>query len=291
MIKSMTGFAKGEASKNGINLSLEIKSLNSRNLDITCRIPRSISHNELEIRTMIRQKLDRGAVSVNIYVDYDEGGSGVEIDPMEAARVHSSLGEVRKKLKIKEAVKLDHILVFSQYMLKKDELEDSKVEWELAIDCLRNALLDLDKMRKQEGQNLYRDIAKRVKKFHEHIKEIERLGYERIPQTQEKYKEKIAQMFANDEIDESRLQTEIVLMADKLDISEECTRLASHVQLFTEASKANVSSGRKLNFILQEMHREINTIGSKANNTKISHMIVGLKEEIERLREQVQNIE
>ncbi len=287
----MTGFAKCEASKNGINLSLEIKSLNSKNLDINCRIPRSISHNELEIRTLIRKKLDRGAVLVNVYVDYDEGGSGVEIDWAQAERVHASLGEVRKKLKIKEAVKLDHILVFSQNILKKDKLEDSKIEWELTLDCLNSALASLDTMRKQEGQNLYRDIAKRIKNFHEHIKEIERLGYQRIPQAQEKYKEKIAQMFANDEIDESRLQTEIVLMADKLDISEECTRLASHVQLFTQDTKSNSSSGRKLNFILQEMHREINTIGSKANNTQISHMIVTLKEEVERLREQVQNIE
>lgn len=291
MLKSMTGFSKAEASENGVSINLEIKSLNGKNLDINCRMPRTLSDKELEIRNIVRQKVTRGSVQIYINVDYEESESTFGFDLDQAQNVYKEIQELKKKLRIRDAIKLDNVLAYSNNYMSKEVLDKSETEWKLVSKSLRYALNELDKMRKKEASNISKDIMKRLNMFQDHVTKIEKLGFERIPQEQDKYKEKIARMFENDEIDEQRLQTEIVLMADKLDISEECTRLKSHIQLFIDTTRAKTSQGRKLNFIIQEMHREINTIGSKAQNTKISHMVVNLKEELERLREQVQNIE
>jgi uncharacterized protein (TIGR00255 family) len=146
-------------------------------------------------------------------------------------------------------------------------------------------------MRLKEGKQILNDINNRMKKISDNVNKIEKLGIEKIPAERERLRQRIAQMFESDEYDEQRLQTEMVLMADKLDISEECVRLYSHFKFFNETVKANEPSGRKLNFLLQEMNREINTIGSKASDAYISQLVVLVKEELERIREQIQNIE
>jgi len=152
-------------------------------------------------------------------------------------------------------------------------------------------LKSLDKMKRDEGTKLSKDLQNRMKKIKNSVKEIETVGMARIPEERQKYREKIAQLFESDEIDEHRIQMEIVLIADKLDISEECVRMNSHIKYFFESFKTEEPIGRKINFLLQEMNREINTIGSKANNAQISHLVVSTKEELEIIREQIQNIE
>ncbi len=170
-------------------------------------------------------------------------------------------------------------------------LELAEREWKVVVKAVRAALASLDTMRKNEGKELAKDIRARIKTIEERLDRIEERSMQRVPEERERLRSRIAQLFESDEIDEQRLQLEILLLADKLDCSEEIVRLRSHIKFFLEALKSTEPIGRQLNFLLQEMQREINTIGSKANDAEISQMVVSVKEELERIREQVQNIE
>lgn len=291
MFKSMTGYSKAEASEGGITASVEIKSLNGKNLDLNMRSPRSLNHREVEMREIIRKVINRGSVSLFINLDFDEEASPFSVDENIAAGLHQTLTDLRKKLKIREAVKLEHLMLYSNNFLNREQNDNETLQWKLVKNALRDALNNLDTMRKQEGSNISRDIQKRINEIHKTVSTVEKLGIDKIPAEREKFRHKIAQLFENDEIDEQRLQMEMVIMADKLDFSEECVRMYSHLKLFNEAIKSKDSVGKRLNFILQEMNREVNTIGSKANDSLITKNVINLKEEIERIREQIQNIE
>lgn len=291
MIKSMTGFSKKEVAEKGYQVSAEIKSLNGRNLDLNIRLPKQLSEYELEIRNIARNKIHRGSVTVSINFEPENISEIFKVNFEKAGTVYDELFELNEWLNTGSKVSLDNLLNYSSLFIDNQESEDNAELWLVIKKAIQQAFDELDKMKRKEGQNLAKDITNRINFFHNELKDIEKLGLDRIPEEQEKYKEKIARLFENDEIDEQRLQTEIVLMADKLDISEECVRLYSHLKVFNESVKDKEPSGRKLNFLLQEMHREINTIGTKASNSQISIKVVNLKEEIERIREQVQNVE
>lgn len=287
----MTGFSKAEVKENGIIVNCEIKTLNGRYLELNCRMPKFLSSKEMEVRELAKNMIERGTVSIFVQVDTDEAEKQFELNDELAEKVFTYLNDLRGKLKIRETVKMDHILHFSQFFQQKEDDDKTEEQWKMLRKALRDALRDLDKMRKQEGQQIQKDITERVKGIKQRVEKIERLGIDRIPVERERLRQRIAQLFESDEIDEQRLRMEMVLMADKLDISEECVRLNSHIKYFFETVKAKESSGKKLNFLLQEMHREINTIGSKANDHQISMYVIEVKEELERIREQVQNIE
>ena len=291
MLKSMTGFSKAEAKENGTTVNIEIKSLNGRYLELKCKLPRQHSIREIEIRDMVKQTVDRGTVQLFINLESDNAADAFDINQEAAIACYNGLKKLKTKMKIKEAVQLDHVLHFSQNLVAKDESVDEEAEWKLIKKVLRTALKSLDNMRKKEGKQIGNDIQNRVKLIGEKVEIIDEKGIERIPEEREKLRQRVARLFESDEIDEQRLQLELVLLADKLDISEECVRLRSHVKFFNEALKANEPVGKKLNFLLQEMHREINTVGSKASNAGISNYVIEVKEELERIREQVQNIE
>ncbi len=291
MMKSMTGFSKAEGTESGTHVVIELKSLNNKGLDINCRMPRNLSHKELEVRDLIRQYVLRGSITCNITVEQDPTEKKFNINDDIALACYDSLNELRKKMKIKDAVKLDHVLAFKDSFYMQSVTEDEELQGKLIIRILRNALKSLDGMKFREGQQISKDIINRMKKIQDVIKKIEKLSLEKIPAERERLRQRVAQLFESDEIDEHRLQLEMVLLADKLDVSEECTRLESHFKFFFETLKSKDSEGRKINFLLQEMHREINTIGSKANDSNISHLVVAVKEDLERIREQVQNIE
>ncbi len=291
MIKSMTGFSKSEAKEQGVTAVVELKALNSRYLDINCRLPKYLSHKELDVRDIIKQFLIRGSVTVNISIEADESLMPFFIDENAAQNIYKKLNSLKHKLKLKETVKLDHLLQFSTYFQQMEEEENVELFWRVAKKALNQALRNVDNMRKKEGGQLARDLNNRMNNIQKDVDKIEGLGIERVPEERERLRMRLAQLFESDEIDEQRLQTEMVLMADKLDISEECVRLNSHIKFFFETLKSKESSGKKLNFLLQEMNREINTIGSKANDANISQVVVNVKEELEKIREQVQNIE
>lgn len=291
MMRSMTGFSKSEASENGITAIVELKSLNGRHLDISCRMPRTIQHKENLIRDTIKKSISRGSIQVNINLDINAEMKKFGIDNVSAGQCFDALNELRKNLKIRETVKLEHILQFSDLFMDKDEPEDDKLLMKPVLKALSNGIRSLNNMRTREGKQISQDIISRMKRIEKKSGEIENLGAARIPEAREKLRQKIAQLFESDEIDEQRLQMEMVLMADKLDISEEVVRLRSHISYFFDIIKQKEPVGRKINFLLQELNREANTIGSKINDARISQLTVQMKEELEKIREQIQNIE
>ena len=294
MIKSMTGYSRIETSENGVTALVEIRTVNGKNLDISPRIPKSLQHKEIDIREMIRHALMRGSVSVNVTVEtVSEESHLVTLNEEKAAAYFAEIDKLRKKFKMRDAVKLDHLMNFTDMFEKNVIEEDYSKQWNIVQKTLRSALISLDNMRKNEGRELGKDIRARIGNIERDLDKVEKLAEKRVPVERERLRARIAQLFESDEIDEQRLQMEIIIVANKLDISEEIVRLRSHIKFAVEVmnSKGHESIGRRLNFILQEMHREINTIGSKADDAGISQIVVAMKEELERLREQVQNIE
>lgn len=291
MIKSMTGFSRAELKENGINVNVEIKSLNGKYLEINCRLSKSIQTKENEIREIVRKYINRGTISININVETDLAKNSFKLNTDAAKFIYNQLENLRKDIKIKEPVKITDLMSLSSYFLENENNENLDKQFAIVKKALNNALRNLDQMRKKEGQTLLKDINNRMKYITEVVEKIEKLGIQRIPNEREKLKQKLAQFFENEEYDEQRLQMEILLMADKLDITEEIIRLRSHIKFYYDIIKNDENPGRKINFLLQEINREINTIGSKANDAQISQYVVNLKEELERIREQIQNIE
>lgn len=293
MVASMTGFGRAEVSKNGICINTEVRSVNSRYLDITLRVPRSISQREKEIKDIVRTYLNRGNLNIIVKITYDLNGTiPLKVNTAAAKSYYKLLNEIRKTVKLREQVKLEHLLTFSEVLEPVEEEETDELEWELVQQAIREALENLNAMRTQEGQELAQDLEKRIHWMEKTLDEVERLSKDRIPEERKDLHERIAQLIEDKfVIDQNRLELEIALMVDKLDITEECVRYRSHNKFFLEALAKNEMAGRKLNFLVQEMNREANTIGSKSNDASIAHMIIGLKEELEKIREQLQNIE
>ena len=293
MVASMTGFGRAEVSKDGINISAEVRSVNSRYLDLTLRLPRSISQREKELKDIVRTFLNRGNLNITVKIAYDSNGAiPLKVNTAAAKSYFKLLNEIRKSVKIREQVKLEHLLTFSEVLEPVEEEETDEREWELVQETVRQALENLNAMRSQEGSELAKDLEKRIHWMTETLNEVEKLSKERIPEERKNLHERIAQLVEDKfVIDQNRLELEIALMVDKLDITEECVRYRSHNKFFLEALNKNEAAGRKLNFLVQEMNREANTIGSKSSDAAIAHMIIGLKEELEKIREQLQNIE
>ncbi|TAE32181.1 MAG: YicC family protein [Candidatus Kapaibacterium sp.] len=294
MITSMTGFGNGEASNNGVSVSVEVRSLNSRFLEIFSNLPKKFYFKEFEMRELVKGKMSRGKLNITVTVEYgaNAGASAVKANLQLAEAYYTQLQEVRKQLKLKDAVTLEHVLAMPDIFKNTDTDDDSSErEWQLIVKAMTTALDKLNNMRLQEGRELSRDLFNRMKNIEKNCERVEQIAQERVPQERQKLREKVAKLFENDEIDSQRLEMEIVLLADKLDISEECVRMRSHIKFFLEALKDKEQAGRKINFLLQEMNREVNTMGSKANDATISQVVVGLKEDLERIREQVQNVE
>lgn len=291
MLKSMTGFARVDYQKDNITATAEIKCLNGKQLDINVRMPRELQIFEMLVREAIKSRISRGSVSININVENEAKKSEFNIDMEKAKSIYEKLNNLRADLKIKEVVKLEQILVFADLLKTEPDEIDEKIYANIIRQLLNKGLLTLDQMRTNEGKNIEKDVAMRVNKIQQIVDKIRAKGLERIPTEREKYRQKIAQLFEGDEIDEQRIYMEMVILSDKLDISEECVRLDSHIKYFFASLKEKDSVGRKINFLMQEMNREINTIGSKVNDAEISQLVVAVKEEIERIREQIQNIE
>jgi uncharacterized protein (TIGR00255 family) len=293
MIISMTGFGRSEISRDGVSVSVELRSVNNRFLEISTRMPRELNARENDIREIARKSLNRGKIHLNINIEKQaDAGLSIEVDP-EVVRVYEdALDQIRKHAKIKEAATLSHLLHFSDEIMGRNaQSSDTSDNWEIVAKAVEEAVKELEQMRRNEGRELARDIRERIAAIDGLVDQAEQLSKERIPAERLRLRERIAQLFENDEIDEQRLEFEIVMLADKLDITEECVRYRSHSKFFVEAVKGPEPAGRKLGFLLQEINREVTTIGSKANDAEISHLVVQAKEELEKIREQVQNIE
>lgn len=293
MITSMTGFGRGEANEDGIRVTVEIKTLNSRYLDISTRLPQSINEKELKLKEIVQQKITRGKVNLVINVDKTQTG---QPDVTFSPELVNSYGKMLEKLKflanISEPILLGDLMKFDDIFIKRPEDEETiEKTWMLAEVASKKALDMVVKMRLKEGSQLKKELKNQVDGIAEQLEDVIRLSEERAPQALNRMKERISTLLADGDIDPDRMEQEIAILVDKMDIQEEIIRLQSHLKFFQEALESSDSVGRRLNFLSQEINRELNTIGSKANDSEISHLIVYAKEKLEQIREQVQNIE
>jgi uncharacterized protein (TIGR00255 family) len=292
MIESMTGFGTGEASAKGVTMTVELRSVNNRFLEISTRAPKAIAQRENEIKEIVKSKISRGKISLSVTKeDKSDGELALSLDKKRAKEIYAVLEQLRKTTKIKEPVKLEHLLHFSEIFETKEAAED-ETEWTVFRKALTAAVDQLKKMREKEGAELARDAKERIQKINKNIDTVEQLSKKRIPEERKRLNDKVAQLVDDKSvINTQRLELEIAILSEKLDVTEECVRFRSHNKFFLEALQSKESEGRKLNFLIQEMGREANTIGSKCNDVEIAHIVVGIKEELEKIREQLQNFE
>ena len=293
MISSMTGYGRGEVSEDHTTVTAEIRTVNSRYLEVSARLPRTIALRENEVKDLVRTKFARGKVNIAVTIEHENTNEiPLKINASAAKAYHKLLETLRKEVSIDEEITLDHLLKFPE-VLEIDEFESGdEHEWALVQRALVKALDETGVMRHREGGELMNDLVGRVNAIGATISEIERMAKDRVPQERVRLQERLLELLADKSvIDQQRLELELALYADELDVTEECVRFRSHNKFFLEALKKEEAAGRKLNFLVQEMNREANTIGAKANNSEIAHHVVQIKEELEKIREQLQNIE
>jgi len=289
----MTGFGRAEIARRGVTATVEVRGVNSRYLDVTTRLPRLLSQREKDIKEIVRSCVNRGNLVVSVTVEAeDDGLAPMKVNKTGARTYMKLLNDLRKTAKIREKVRLEHLLKFSEvFEVPRDDQSDER-EWAVVEEALRAALDGFNTMRRNEGGELAKDLDRRIRWLSQTVEEIEQLSRSRLPDERKKLHERIAQLVEDKSVvDQNRLELEIALLADKLDVTEECVRFRSHTKFFLETMTAADSAGRKLNFLVQEINREANTIGSKTNDADIAHRVVQIKEEVEKIREQLQNIE
>ena len=291
----MTGFGSAECVKDGVHVVAEVRSVNNRFAEISVKLPRQFSSYELDVREQVRSCLQRGKVSAFIQVKLDEEMQiPVTVNREKTRAFRELLDIVRTEAGIETPLNLDHLLRFSEIFDSDNKLLEKTDEiWPFVKDVLGQAIEGMKKMRLQEGEELAKDFKRRIASINTILEEIQVLSRDNVAAVRQRLSEKIAAIAGNDiTYSRDRLEMELVLMADKLDITEECIRFASHNKFFIDELMSSQSgSGRKLNFLLQEQLREANTIASKSQNADISQKIVLVKEELEKIREQLQNIE
>ena len=292
MISSMTGYGRGEATEGGISASVEIRSVNNRFLEVSPRLPRTLSLRENDLKEVLRRRISRGKLNVTVTVEREtEPEIPLKVNPAAAKAVYKMLNDVRKAVKLRQTVRLEHLLQFSD-IFEQHELESNdEGEWAVARTALERSIDSMLAMRANEGGELAKDFRARLDFLAKTLVQVEELSKGQVPRERERLRTRVQELMEGRAFDEGRLEQELTLLADRLDVTEECVRFRSHIKFFLEAIASPEPAGRKLNFLIQEMHRETNTIGSKSTDTAISHLVVGMKEELEKLREQIQNIE
>ncbi len=293
MIKSMTGFATAEITAGEITVSADIRAYNSRHLDVVLRVSPGYMALEEKIKGLIAGKVDRGRLEVKIQIkDAAAGTVAFEIDWPRAEGMHAALAQLKNKFGLQDEIAMDHLVGVGGIIKPVETVDESEQLWPMIEDCLTRALNDLDAMRRQEGDFIAGDLYVRLDYIEACLGEIKAGTADVLSQYQERLKERIAALTQETvELDPARLAQEAAYLADRSDISEEIVRAESHVKQFRHIMGSEEPGGRKLNFLLQELHREFNTIGSKIGHADTSHRVVDVKSELEKIREQIQNVE
>ncbi len=284
MIESMTGFGKAALQLKAKKISVEIKSLNSRNLDISARIPSEYREKEMEIRQLLAQKLVRGKISFSIYLEITGVDNGVKIN---SDLVHKYIDELKSIDLNPQTNYLEIAMQLPEAVsATKDQLEEK--EWSAVKELIHEAIVNIKDYRAEEGKSLGQDFIKRIGFIEEYLEEIKEFEKDRISLLRERLMKSIEEL--QQKVDENRFEQELVYYLEKLDITEEKVRLKNHLNYFLEILESPVSNGKKLGFIGQEIGREINTIGSKANFAPMQKIVVQMKDELEKIKEQSLNI-
>ena len=292
MIKSMTGYGRANIEENLRKYQVEIKSINHKYLDISVKMPKQISYLEESIKKEISSKIKRGKIDVFINFENDSNeGRKIKINTELAKMYIKELKELAQKEDILADIQVNEIAKYPDVLEIQNDQEDETIKQEL-IKTVEQATEKLIQMRSIEGNKMAEDILIRLNQIDEKVKEISKLSTGLIEEYVVKLEERIKQLLKEEQdIDKNRLAQEVVIFADKCSIEEEVTRLNSHISQFKELLSSDEPIGKKLDFLIQEMNRETNTIGSKANNLNITNGVIEIKTQIENIREQVQNIE
>ncbi|WP_333637738.1 YicC/YloC family endoribonuclease [Tissierella praeacuta] len=293
IIKSMTGFGRGESSNEVYNFKVEIKAVNHRYNDIVVKMPRHISYLEENVKKIIKTEINRGKIDVYINLDYiNESAIDIKVDIPLAKSYKDVLEKLSEELELEENIRLFNILGLSEIIKTERKELDEDIAWTCLKEALNMALRDIMNMKVVEGEELKNDMISKLDRIETIVLEIEERSPLVVLEYKGKLKERIGELLDKDiNIDEDRIASEVAIFADKSNINEEIVRLKSHVKQFLSILNEKDAIGRKLDFLIQEMNREINTIGSKANDMLISQNVVEIKSELEKIREQVQNIE
>lgn len=293
MIKSMTGFARDEKTGEHIEIVTEIRSYNSKNLDVNLRIPHDYLSLEERIKRLVGDRISRGRVEIRIEIKNTVNNvREFEIDEAKAAAYYNTLVRLKNILKIDSGIPLD-IISGAEGVIKPACVDkDIEAEWPLIKDSLEYAMRRLDEMRKKEGEFIAGDFIARFAGIEKSLSLIENESRDLPLYYMERLKERISLLTGDSvDLDPGRIAQEAAFLADRCDISEEIVRAKSHIIQFNMIMNSGEPAGRKLNFLLQELNREFNTMGSKTEKALVSHTIVDVKSEIEKIREQVQNVE
>jgi uncharacterized protein (TIGR00255 family) len=292
MPRSMTGFGRAEEKNEKYEITAEIRNLNNRYLDINLKLPKSLIVYEFPLKELIKKKVMRGKLTANInFTDLVLSNGNFVLNKESVKFYYNLLNQIKEHTGLEGDITLDHLLQFKELIAPEEYVREDEEIKDLLFSVVEEALDNLNEMRMREAENISHDILYRVDLIEKTVQEIYQKG-RKNPRTElKKLSNRIKDLMNNHDIDENRLEMEMALLADRVDITEECTRMKSHIELFRDIFKSKQEVGKQLTFILQEMQRESNTIGSKTTDVSISHSVIHVKEEIEKIREQVQNLE
>lgn len=291
MVNSMTGFGRAQKLTGGRDVTVELKSVNHRYFEFSCRVPRSFGYLEEKLKSFVQQRVSRGKIDCYISIVSDEAAGTVRVNRALAASYLAALQELQEETGLEDDVRLSTLVRFSDlFTVEKNEADEDEV-WNAVAGAAEEAVEKLLLMRRTEGERMKADILMRL----ETIETLTRSVEEQSPKTVEDYRarlyQKLSEVLADRSVDEARVLTEAAVFAERIAVAEETVRLKSHIGQFREILSAGGAVGRKLDFLTQELNREANTIGSKAQDLGVARSVVEIKSEIEKIREQIQNIE
>lgn len=288
MLKSMTGFGKATSDINGKTISVELRSLNSKGADISLRLSSALRNYELELRNELSKALERGKIDLSIQIETGKADTPVEINMELAKAYHAQLKKLAQELNESSDNALAQILKFPD-VLKSERKETDENEWKQIRACVNEAVAQLNTFRETEGASLQKDFDERLSKIESCLEEVKKMDAQRVTAIKDRIRNNIEEAVGKSKMDENRFEQELIFYIERLDINEEKVRLKTHLDYF-RATCREASPGRKLNFISQEIGREINTIGSKANDAGIQKLVVVMKDELEKIKEQSNNV-
>jgi uncharacterized protein (TIGR00255 family) len=293
MIKSMTAYAIHQITGDSASISAEIRSYNSRFLDIVLRLPSHFIGFEDKIKNRVKETIHRGRIEIKLQVDHHTGDNiTFQLDTQRATAYYNAISDLKKHLKIESPVTIEQLINLKDVIIAVEPEDDPVSTWPLIDECLRQAISDIDRMRQNEGTFISRDIHQRVEAISQRLTDIKTASRDLLDVYINRLKERIAVLtHGTIEIDADRITQEAAFLAERSDITEEIVRASSHIDQFHMIMNQGEPAGRKLNFLLQELNREFNTIGSKADKSVIAHIVVEVKAELEKIREQLQNVE
>lgn len=292
MIKSMTGYGRGESEKNDKKFMVEIKSVNHRYSDIYIRLPRHINFLENEVRDKIKKNISRGKVDVYVsFEDNSEHSKNVLMDETLVKSYINAVEAIHDKYDIKNDISVSLISEFPDVLRVENAEQDQEELWIILESATEKALNSLISMRQKEGFEIYKNLMKKLESIAALLDGIREKAADVVEIYRDKLEQRINSLLINQNIDKERLEIEVAVFADKCCIDEEIVRFDSHVKQFKQTLDMDMSTGKKLDFIVQEMNREINTLGAKANDAGVTKNVVDIKYEIEKIRELVQNVE